>query len=71
MHSSRKQYSSGQQNLNSLQINGQPINDTKEAHRIGKFQLEYILHSQVHFSATTVFASIFSFEINPFLRSVN
>jgi hypothetical protein len=25
----------------------------------------------VHFSATTVFASIFSFEINPFLRSVN
>ena len=38
--------------------------------KMAKFQLGYILHSQVHFSATTVFVSIFSFEITPFLRYV-
>ena len=42
MHSNRKQYSSGQQNLNSLQINGQPINDTKEAPHIGFLQSDTI-----------------------------
>ena len=42
MHSNRKQYSSGQQNLNSLQINGQPINDTKEAPHIGLLQSDTI-----------------------------
>ena len=42
MHSNRKQNSSGQQNLNSLQINGQPINDTKEAPHIGLLQSDTI-----------------------------
>jgi hypothetical protein len=42
MHSNRKQYSSGQQNLKSLQINGQPINDTKEAPDIGLLQSDTI-----------------------------
>ena len=42
MHSNRKQYSSGQQNLNLLQINGQPINDTKEAPHIGLLQSDTI-----------------------------
>ena len=42
MHSSRKQYSSDQQNLNSLHINGQPINDTKEAPHIGLLQSDTI-----------------------------
>jgi hypothetical protein len=42
IHSNRKQYSTGQQNLNSLQINGQPINDTKEAHYIGLLQSDTI-----------------------------
>ena len=42
MHSNRKQYSSGQQNLNSLQINGQPVNDTKEAPHIGLLQSDTI-----------------------------
>jgi hypothetical protein len=42
MHSNRKQYSSGQQNLNSLQINGQPVNDIKEAPHIGLLQSDTI-----------------------------
>jgi maltodextrin utilization protein YvdJ len=42
IHSNRKQYSTGQHNLNSLQINGQPINDTKEAHHIGLLQSDTI-----------------------------
>jgi hypothetical protein len=35
-------YSAGQHNLNSLQINGQPINDTKEAHHIGLLHADTI-----------------------------
>ena len=42
IHSNRKQYSTGQQHLNSLQINGQPINDTTEAHHIGLLQSDTI-----------------------------